>query len=29
MADEKDLRKWIFNEYKKCAADPIHFRKKL
>lgn len=28
MANEKDLRKWIFEEYKKCAADPMYFMKK-
>lgn len=28
MAEEKDLRKWIFNEYKKCAQDPIYFMRK-
>ena len=28
MADEKDLRQYIRDEYKKCAADPIYFMRK-
>lgn len=28
MSDEKDLRKWMLNEYKKCALDPVYFIKK-
>jgi hypothetical protein len=28
MAGEQDLRKWMLNEYKKCAQDPIYFMRK-